>query len=105
MLLHHLQEDDELEVTRLEDLDIEDGGVGDLLPRRVSCGAHTLQLVVKDGLGACGASHNAVTKALQRLNAFIGATRRSTLAMEVSDKHGPGYNVHHPPCFMIGYTV
>ncbi|XP_043218614.1 E3 SUMO-protein ligase ZBED1-like isoform X1 [Amphibalanus amphitrite] len=68
-------DDDELEATDL-------GAVEGLnIPVRTACAAHTLQLVVKDGIRECG--HGIVSKALTRLNAFIGAARKSSRAMEL----------------------
>ena len=59
-------------------------GLASFVPTRMSCAAHMLQLVVKDGIKAVG--HGAVSKALTRVNGFIGSARKSTNAMEVLSK-------------------
>ena len=71
-------DDEELQASELEPL-LE--GSAHQLPTRVSCAAHTLQLVVKDGLK--GDSTTALARSIQRLNSFIAAARKSSLAMEV----------------------
>lgn len=73
------EDEDEVVIVQLDEaVNPSDGAY---LPERVSCAAHTLQLVVKDALA--GSGHGAVSRAITRLNTFVGATRKSTVAMEV----------------------
>lgn len=62
-------------------------GLLNFIPERLACFAHTLQLVVHDGLKGCRQIENAIGK----VASIVNSVRKSTIATEIL--HGGDHNV------------